>query len=173
MNAIGIGDVFRAYHDGRIEDNDEVALQHGPAELGYVPLTEAMANVRATLATAIRAGVLTPTDETALNLGRSPFVTKIALDQAPVAGVCSETLDRFATWRSTNSIDVTRRTTPDQRRAKSLPVIVTCETKPTLSRTKYWVSHDARFRALLTRSQSSRSARGQPHTAPAVPDTSS
>jgi hypothetical protein len=125
MNAIGIGDVFRAYHDGRIEDNDEVALQHGPAELGYVPLTEAMANVRATLATAIRAGVLTPTDETALNLGRSPFVTKIALDQAPVAGVCSETLDRFATWRSTNSIDVMRRTTPDQRRAKSLPVIVT------------------------------------------------
>src|SRR5579871_5420612 len=46
---IGIGEIFRAYRDGRLEDDDEVAVQHGPAEVKYLPLTEAMVNVRATL----------------------------------------------------------------------------------------------------------------------------
>ena len=55
---IGIGDIFRAYRDGKIEDDDEVAVQHGPAELGFLPLTEAMVNVRATLDAATRAGIL-------------------------------------------------------------------------------------------------------------------
>ncbi|KZK86784.1 TfuA-like protein [Pseudovibrio sp. W64] len=45
----GVGKVFQAYHEGRLEDDDEVAIAHGPAELGYPKLSEAMVNIRATL----------------------------------------------------------------------------------------------------------------------------
>ena len=45
----GIGAIFEDYRDNRIEDDDEVAIVHGPAELDYLPLTEAMVNIRATV----------------------------------------------------------------------------------------------------------------------------
>lgn len=58
----GIGAIFQAYMDGRLEDDDEVAVTHGPAELGYPLLSEAMVNIRRTLSDAMAAGALTPHD---------------------------------------------------------------------------------------------------------------
>jgi len=55
----GVGAVFQAYADGRLEDDDEVAVTHGPVELGYPVLSEAMVNMRRTLSDAHAAGVLT------------------------------------------------------------------------------------------------------------------
>ena len=54
----GVGEVFAAYRDGTLEEDDEVAVAHGLAETGYRPLSEAMVNIRATLAAAEAAGVL-------------------------------------------------------------------------------------------------------------------
>jgi hypothetical protein len=54
----GIGRVFEAYRDGALEDDDEVALRHGPQELGYVALSEPMVNIRASLDSAVAAGVV-------------------------------------------------------------------------------------------------------------------
>ena len=48
----GIGRIFEAFRDGVLEDDDEVAVVHGPAEIGYLPASEAMVNIRATLALA-------------------------------------------------------------------------------------------------------------------------
>jgi hypothetical protein len=62
---IGIGDVFHAYRDGEIEDDDEVAVQHGPGKL-FFPLTEAMVNIRATCDAALRAGILKLEEQWAL-----------------------------------------------------------------------------------------------------------
>src|SRR5947209_16461006 len=31
----GVGAIFEAYRDGRLEDDDEVAVVHGPADVGY------------------------------------------------------------------------------------------------------------------------------------------
>ena len=45
----GIGRIFEDYRDGRLTDDDDVALLHGPAEAGFVKLSEPMVNVRATL----------------------------------------------------------------------------------------------------------------------------
>lgn len=45
----GVGEIFQAYRDGRLQDDDEVAVLHGPAETGYLALSEAMVNIRATL----------------------------------------------------------------------------------------------------------------------------
>jgi hypothetical protein len=56
----GIGRVYEDFRDGVVQDDDEVAVLHGPAELGYPPVTEAMVNIRATLAAAARDGILAP-----------------------------------------------------------------------------------------------------------------
>src|SRR4051794_6983664 len=56
----GVGAIYEAYRDGVLEDDDEVAVLHGPEELGYPGLTEAMANIRATVVEAERHGILSP-----------------------------------------------------------------------------------------------------------------
>lgn len=52
----GIGAIYEWYRDGLIEDDDEVALVHGPAEIGSPALSVPMVNVRATCAAAAAAG---------------------------------------------------------------------------------------------------------------------
>jgi hypothetical protein len=47
---IGVGKVFEDYASGRTEDDEDVAQLHAPAELGYLPLSEPLVNIRATLA---------------------------------------------------------------------------------------------------------------------------
>jgi hypothetical protein len=54
----GIGRIYQDFRDGVIEDDDEVAVLHGPAEIGYPLVTEAMVNIRATLAAAVKQGVV-------------------------------------------------------------------------------------------------------------------
>jgi hypothetical protein len=54
----GIGEIYRMYSSGALEDDDEVALVHTEAEDGYRKLSEPMVNVRATIAAAVQAGVL-------------------------------------------------------------------------------------------------------------------
>ena len=50
----GVGRIFEAYRYGELEADDEVAVLHGPADLGFVAVTEALVNVRATLRRARR-----------------------------------------------------------------------------------------------------------------------
>src|SRR5262249_36970872 len=54
----GIGRIYENFRDGVLEDDDEVAVLHGPEELGYPALTEARVNLRATLGAARRAGAI-------------------------------------------------------------------------------------------------------------------
>ena len=62
----GVGKVFEAYRNGALEDDDEVAVVHGPAESGYRAVSEAMVNLRATLAAAADAGVIRARTQAAL-----------------------------------------------------------------------------------------------------------
>ena len=45
----GVGAIHRAYAEGALEDDDEVAVAHGGAEDGFRPLSDAMVDIRATL----------------------------------------------------------------------------------------------------------------------------
>ena len=62
----GVGRIFEAYRDGVLarcgnepfEDDDEVAVVHGPPESGYIAASEAMVNMRCTLADAQTAGMI-------------------------------------------------------------------------------------------------------------------
>ena len=64
---IGVGEIYRAYAAGDIVDDAVVALLHGPADLGYLPLTEALVNVRATLAHTQQAGLISDAEYACLH----------------------------------------------------------------------------------------------------------
>jgi hypothetical protein len=55
---VGVGEIFESYLSKEIEDDDEVTLAHAPAGRNYQPVSEAMVNIRHTLAKAVREGVL-------------------------------------------------------------------------------------------------------------------
>ena len=57
---IGVGIAYRAYRDGRLTGDDEVALIHATAELDWAPLSVPMIEVRATLIAAVRARLMDP-----------------------------------------------------------------------------------------------------------------
>lgn len=54
----GVGQIFEWFRDGVIVDDDEVAVLHGPEEVGFVVASEPMVNIRATLAQAQQQNVI-------------------------------------------------------------------------------------------------------------------
>jgi hypothetical protein len=54
LGMIGVGAIYRAYRDGLLTGDDEVALVHAPERLGWAPLTVPMVEMRATLLAASR-----------------------------------------------------------------------------------------------------------------------
>jgi hypothetical protein len=54
----GVGRIFEWYRDGVLIDDDEVAVLHGPAELGFVCLTEPMVNIRASVQRAVELQII-------------------------------------------------------------------------------------------------------------------
>lgn len=57
---VGVGAIFRAYRDGRLVGDDEVALIHATERLDWAPLSVPMVEFRATLAAACRARLIAP-----------------------------------------------------------------------------------------------------------------
>jgi hypothetical protein len=55
---IGVGQIFSWYSSGKLEDDDEVAVSHGPADKGYCALSEAMVNIRHVIESAEIDGVI-------------------------------------------------------------------------------------------------------------------
>jgi hypothetical protein len=69
----GVGRIFESYRDGSwpgfdspFEDEDEVAVIHAPAEANFIPLSDAMVDLRDTLLVAEANGVLTRVERDAL-----------------------------------------------------------------------------------------------------------
>ena len=55
----GVGSVFEGFKSGELEDDDEVAIAHGPVESDYRILSIALVNIRAGLALAEERGLIT------------------------------------------------------------------------------------------------------------------
>lgn len=109
----GIGRIYEDFRDGVLEDDDEVAVLHGPAELGYPPLTEAMVNIRATLAAAINASIVSAALATELTaFAKSLFYKErtygAMLDSAAKARLHAAELARFDHWLPAGRIDQKR-----------------------------------------------------------------
>jgi len=54
----GVGRIFEDYRSGRLEDDDEVAIIHAPADMGFKALSVPMVSVRATLESAVAEEVM-------------------------------------------------------------------------------------------------------------------
>jgi hypothetical protein len=109
----GIGRIYEDFRDGVLEDDDEVAVLHGPEELGYPPLTEAMVNIRATLAEAARQGVLAPQMAAGLTaIAKSLFYKgrtyEAMLQSAVEFAVNADELTRLTAWLPQGRVDQKR-----------------------------------------------------------------
>lgn len=114
LGMIGVGAIFEAYRDGELEDEDEVAVVHAPAEQGFAELSTAMANLRFGLGRARTQRVIPPEVEARLlTLAKGWYYAerswKALLHEATRRELASPTeLSGLATW-----VEQTR---PNQKR---------------------------------------------------------
>lgn len=67
-----IGEIAQAFARGILNDDADVALLHGPEEIGYCPFTEPMVEVRATLAALYASDIVSSSEqETLLSAAQS------------------------------------------------------------------------------------------------------
>lgn len=109
----GVGRIFEAFRDGRLEDDDEVAVIHSPAEQGFRAASEAMVNIRYTLAAAEEAQIIRGTTRSALErLAKDLYYPSRSyprlLDEAARQGLAAEELAAFRTWLPTGRVDQKR-----------------------------------------------------------------
>jgi hypothetical protein len=64
---IGVGAVFERYRSGELTDDAAVAQLHAPVELDYLPLTEALVNVEATIQRFLKLRAIAETEALALD----------------------------------------------------------------------------------------------------------
>lgn len=58
-----VGPIALSYLDGSRDDDADVGLVHAPAEFGYLPLTEPMVDIEATLTRLLTLGLATPDEQ--------------------------------------------------------------------------------------------------------------
>lgn len=116
----GVGKVFRAFRDncydpfdGPFEDDDEVAVLHAPADRGYATLSDAMVDLRETLAAASSSGLIDAAMREALAAGmkRLPFPERSFRRLAAAASerLGAEAGAAFGAWLARNRLSQKRR----------------------------------------------------------------
>jgi hypothetical protein len=111
---VGIGRIYRWYSEGTLEDDDEVALLHGPAETRYLPLSEPMVNIRATCDAAVLAGVLKQSTADAIvtsakNIHYRDRTWDHVLASVQEKNLVTSDLAQFANWKIEGYVDQKRR----------------------------------------------------------------
>ena len=106
---IGVGAIFEAFRDGVLEADDEVAVLHGPAEHGYRTSSEALVDIRATLAAARAAGVIgTAVHDAVVGIAKDlHFPDRIyprVVSTARERGLDSAALDALERWLPTGRV---------------------------------------------------------------------
>ena len=105
----GVGRIFEAYRDGSFEDDDDVAVLHGPAEVGYAAVSEPMVNIRFTLEQAERDGIIGAETRKRLDdLAKQLFYQERsweALLKSAGPALPEAELDRFRRWLPRGRID--------------------------------------------------------------------
>jgi hypothetical protein len=109
----GVGTIFELYRDEVLEDDDEVAVAHGPAEAGFCAASEAMVNIRQTLRKAELRGVISSKsraalEKTAKDLFYPDRSYPLLLQRASECGVPKAQLDRLQQWVPQNRVNQKR-----------------------------------------------------------------
>ena len=151
----GIGRIFDQFLHGELEDDDEVAVAHCPAEFGYRPTSVAMVNIRSTL-TAARANAVV-SDETskqlehiAKNLFYPNRCYELILNAAASEKLPALELKQFADWLPSGAVD--------QKRLDAVAMLQTidremvCDPQP--KRVKFFFEHSWAWEQLVRESTS-------------------
>ena len=105
----GIGRIFEAYRDGELTDDDEVALIHGPPEMGYVRLSEPMTNIRATLEKAVAEKVIDATTAARVSASvKARFYQQRTWSEVLASVGDPRQFDRLSAWLRTGKVDIKR-----------------------------------------------------------------
>jgi hypothetical protein len=109
----GVGAIYEAYRDGVLEDDDEVAVAHAPAEHGFRAGSDAMVNIRVTVKRAGAAGVLSDaTAQGVLRIAKALFYPERSyahiLDLAASQGLNAAELNAFRGWLPSGRVDQKR-----------------------------------------------------------------
>jgi hypothetical protein len=100
----GVGAIYRAYAEGTLEDDDEVAVAHGDAEQGFRPFSDAMVDIRATLEAARAEGIVTAEAAAAMISGaKATFYPRRLLPAAAEPGG-----ERFREWLPKGRVQLKR-----------------------------------------------------------------
>jgi hypothetical protein len=109
----GIGHIYRQFRTAAWRDDDEVAVLHGPGDIDFVQVTEAMVNVRATIDRAITDGIVEPrVASVLLRIAKSLFYKdrtyEVILGAAAAAGLAQSAIERFGIWLQEGRVDQKR-----------------------------------------------------------------
>ena len=118
LGMIGLGKIFEGYQksilppyvDEIFEDDDEVAVTHAPAELGYETLSEAMVNIRFTLAKAQQQKIIDLQSRNILiRIAKELFYPQrnfqLILDLAQQQGMVESQTSHLSQWINDNKVD--------------------------------------------------------------------
>lgn len=107
---IGVGEIAEQYRRGVLKSDDEVALQHAPAEFGYQGFSEPLVNIRATLQAARVAGIVSAsTAEAVLAAALSLFYAdRIWSRVIESSAAASDELESLTQWLPNGRIDQKR-----------------------------------------------------------------
>lgn len=123
---VGVGEIYAAYRDGAIEDDDEVAIVHGTAETGYRELSDAMVNIRATVRAAVGAGIVSQATARQIEAGAKTLfyperIYAAAIEAARRLGCDRAELERFDAWLPTGRVNAKRLDAVAMLEAMKLP----------------------------------------------------
>lgn len=141
---VGVGSVFEQYKDGRISDDDEVALSHLLVEHDYRHITEPLVDIRATIDRAVQAGVISAlTGEMLIRAAKSLHYADRTYSQLTAAAHSlaeREDLERFEQWWPANRFSVKRADAIAMLRAMKLAIAPADDVVPAPS---FWFERTA------------------------------
>lgn len=114
----GVGEIFAAYANETLVDDADVALLHGPEELGYVAITIPMVNVDATVTSCCAHGLICGEEMRHLKESARSLFFKVRSWNAIVAN-CSE----IAGARANELLRILHHNYVDQKRADAMALI--------------------------------------------------
>jgi len=110
---VGVGEVYRQYASGEINDDDEVAVLHSDADFGYRALSEPMVNLRATFRRAAQEDVID--DDTCrqlIGIAKALYFPERSyaaiFQQATAAGLPDDVLKRMRQFVAASPVDLKR-----------------------------------------------------------------
>jgi len=152
---IGCGKIYQDYASGILEDDDEVAVVHAPAEVGYSSLSEAMVNIRYTLDKAVTNNVITQkTHRMFIDIAKKQYYPKRTYESViklfgDLGGDFDE-ITKLQTWLQQNKID--------QKRLDALEMVDTIKKllqKPLVTKSvSYYFEHTSFWDRSIKRHQS-------------------